>query len=84
MLSRGIGRGFGELWDILLGPFQPTDDAMTNAACGWSEELSFKYFSSEKRLRFLVLLSVSCHGNENRFSAIVSVVYWVLWDKDVK
>lgn len=59
-------------------------DPVTNAACGWSEELGFKSFSSEKRPRFLVLLSVSCHGNENHFSAVVSAAYWVHWDKDVK
>lgn len=67
-----------------FGTFQPMDDSTTNAAHGWSEELGFKYFSSEERLRFHVLLSVSCHGNENHFSAIVSVAYWMHWDKDVK
>lgn len=67
-----------------LGLFQSVNDPMTHAAHGWSDELDFKYCSSEKRLRFLVLLSVPCHGNVNCFSVIISVAYWVHWDKDVK
>lgn len=57
---------------------------MTNCAHGWTEELGFKYLSSEKRLKFLVLLSISRHDNENHFSAIVSAANWVHWDKAVK
>lgn len=57
---------------------------MTNTAHGWSEELSFKCFNSKKSLRFVVVLSVSCQGNENHFSAVISVACWVHWDKDVK
>lgn len=57
---------------------------MTNGAHGWTEELGLKYLSSEKRLRFLVLLSVSRHGDESHFSAIVSAANWVHWDRAVK
>lgn len=81
---KGLAGVLENLGTSSLGPFQPVNVPMTSAAQGSSDELDFKYFSSEKRLRFLVLLSVPCHGNVNCFSFIASVAYWVSRDKDVK
>lgn len=63
----------------------PTYGWSCDQCCTWMVwRVGFKYFSSEKRLRFLILLSVSCHRNVNCFSAIISVAYCMQWDKDVK
>lgn len=82
----GIVGDIRELWDSHPDPFQLVDDPVTSTAPGWSEELGLKHFSllfsSEKR--HCVLLSASCQGSGNRFSATVSGAWRVHWDEDGK